>query len=217
MALWPVRGQMEAVAWRDGSSGRFTGDLCGLYEGHRDGNPAVQPGELRLAHGHLGLVVVHDASAVLPDRDAVHPLAGGRRLEDLDRAVRGDDGTLVPFPLSRHSSVRLRVEPEASGGIYAGARGEIVLDVPHHKDAGRLTVQTEDGDLHMTFLEWTDNGRLVADLTPDGQASTGVFAGASGNLHFALDIFMVGVGRGPYWGELVLGSAGSAWTHEQTG
>jgi len=77
-----VSGELQSIAWRDGSSGRFTGDIEGLYQGYR-GNPPEQEGVIQVAHGSIALVLRHETRVPFPDRPAENPFAGGRTIQDL--------------------------------------------------------------------------------------------------------------------------------------
>lgn len=201
-----VRGEIEAVAWKDGSSGRWTGDITGLYDGWRTGNPTLQQATFPLAHGTLSMALEQKLNDVLPERGPENPLADGVDLTSLDRAVPDPEGThlLMPFPGTRDVTIVLRVDPAESDGIYAGATGEMIVAAPNHREAGHLIVATPDGDLRMTFLEHWSAGRIDADLTVDGERSTGPWHGATGDLRFELQLYMIGLGKGVYEGAITL-------------
>ena len=248
-----VKGGLEAVGWQEGSSGRFTGDIAGLYTGWRDGNPPVQPGFLPLANGGLALELRHQWQVPMPPRPPEHPFAGGRTIDDLARERRplgGPPGAGGPppgvggppraggppqggpppgmggpppgmggpppgmggppgdrevaFRDKYKTKVTLRIDPARSTGIYAGATGELTLEAPAHREAGHLVVNTAQGDLTLSFLEWPEGGKLVAELTVDGSRSTGAYRNAQGTLRFELDRIALGVGKGTYSGVLQL-------------
>ena len=224
-----VKGGLEAVGWQEGSSGRFTGDIAGLYTGHRDGNPPAQAGFLEVANGRLALELRHEWQLPMPPRPAEHPFAGGRTVEDLARerqrlARPGGEGGPPPsggrpmeggppgggrevaFREKYKTKLTLRIDPARSTGIYAGATGEMTVEAPAHKEAGHMVVSTEQGDLTLTFIEWPEGAKIVAELKVDGARSTGSYRNSTGNLRFELDRIALGVGKGTYSGVLQLAS-----------
>jgi hypothetical protein len=70
--------------------------------------------------------------------------------------------------------------------------------------AGHLIVQTRHGNLQLNFLESIKDGLLCADLTVDGERSTGAYHNATGELTFALDRPRPFYGEGPYSGTIRL-------------
>jgi hypothetical protein len=206
-----VQGEMQAIAWSDGSSGRLTGDLAGFYEGYRTGTPRVQSGEITVAHGVIAYELVHDLDYPLPPRPAQNPFARAT-FEELLRtgplaAPAGEKP--APFRGSRATPITLRIDPAKSRGVFSGATGELSVTAPHHKQAGHMVVARDGGDLVLTFLEWSVDGRLLADLRVDGARSSGVYRDATGDLHFELDLYLggtSGMGIGAYSGALELSS-----------
>jgi hypothetical protein len=223
-----VRGEAEMIGLRSGSSGRFTGDIEGLYEAyregypigspgeasHRTGNPEVQHASVELANGTLAFTVRH-LSPLRRERGEnpwraggdpwQNPPPGAPSIMSEHGGPPGPDGPSGPMPLKYLRRVQVAVDPERSTGIYSGATGEMFVEGPNHREFGYLEVDTPKGLLHMTFSEHPEGGKLVADLEVTGAKSTGIYANARGQLKFALDIHRgIGLGKGPYWGTLQL-------------
>lgn len=202
-----VRGEMVAFGWRTGSSGRLTGDIEGLYEGYRWGGLEEQDRVVEVAHGSLALVLRHSHYPAGRERGE-NPFAGGKdplagmelKRPELPAGTARPSGRRV-----RETTVTLLVDGGKSASIYHGASGEMTLTVPNLKDAGYMVVSTGEGDLQLSFLEWREDMSLVADLWVDGQKSTGIYQGASGELHFKLDVYPQDlVAIGPYAGTIQL-------------
>jgi hypothetical protein len=205
-----VRGQVRALRWSDGASGVLSGSLAGLYEAFRwgDDDTGQSTFVLELASGDLAVeVTVLDAdNASLPPRPDQHPFAGGRNPVRARRAIR----TCMPRMEAETSTgaVTLTVLPEASSGIFAGARGEIELTVPNYRAGGSLVVHTESGNLWLDYVELCAAGAtLQTDLWVDGARSTGPWRGAGGKLRFRLELHQPNVAVGWYAGTFRLGPA----------
>jgi hypothetical protein len=234
-----VRGEVKTIACRQGSSGIFTGDIEGLYEGYRFGSttPDEQPFTLAAPHGELAMVLRQQIVTRLPPRSSIHPFADGQDpFDDYDagRPLRFLEappapGGEVPWPAPsptdgevsgpeeaeqifrrlHYMDVRLLVVPEKSTGVFSGATGKIRVHAPEYRMPGYVVVNTAHGDLKMDFLERGSLDVLRIDLTVDGAASTGMYAGASGELTAALTVRPPFFGRGPYEGRLNLVAARS--------
>jgi hypothetical protein len=208
-----VRGQMCALQWSDGASGVLTGSLEGLYEAFLcgDDDRGRSSFVLELASGDLAVEIeVREAdNAPLPPRPDEHPFADGRNPVLARRAV---PTSLPPMEASTPTgTVALTVLPDASSGIFAGARGEIELTVPNYRYGGSLVVHAESGNLWMDYLELrTTRATLQTDLWVDGERSTGPWRGAGGKLRFALELQQPNVAIGWYTGTLRLGPATDA-------
>jgi hypothetical protein len=202
-----VCGRVLALRWADGASGVLSGSLEGLYEAFRLGHDDRERSTfvLELAGGNLVVEVeVRDCGdAALPPRPDEHPFAGGR-----ERVVprRCGSGCSSRSPVGAPSgSVALTVQPEASSGLFAGARGGVELTVPNLWDAGALVVHTGSGSLWLDYLErHADGAGLETDLWVDGVRSSGRWHGADGKLRFALDLHRPNVARGWYEGTCTL-------------
>jgi hypothetical protein len=210
-----VSGQMEAVGLVDGSSGRFLGDIEGLYEGYRIGNPREQFGVLQAANGTIALILKHESPITRqrgenPFKDGKDPLAspspGGTHpppsVSAEGNPSGGPPGGRPPFKKMRQ--VKLLVDGEKSTGIYARATGEMTIDASVHKESGHLIVATKHGDLLLNFREWPEEGKLVAECSVDGEKSTRIYRNARGDLKFALSMFGGSVAKGPYSGTIYL-------------
>jgi hypothetical protein len=108
------------------------------------------------------------------------------------------------FKRFHHMDVKLRVDPERSTGIFDGATGEAEIEAPNYKFGGYLVVNTDDGDLRLDFLEEGKMGRLDADLSVDGENSTGIYQNARGELTFSLEVIPPLGAEGPYSGTIWL-------------
>lgn len=228
-----VSGAIKTLAFKEGSSGVFTGSLAGLYHGYRFGSTVadVRTFDLELPHGSLAVAVTQEIRSRLGPRPARHPFADGNDPfanlppEPGDDAAAGAPGGLPgaahagPPPKSTaaggpyaglvagrpfYMEVMLRVDPEKSTGIFAGASGEVELATPQYQMSGYLVIETEDGDLRLDFLEAGQRGVLKANLWVDGAQSTGIYRNARGDLRFALDTRPPNFGWGEYSGTLWL-------------
>jgi hypothetical protein len=234
MVEMPVRGEIKALACKEGSSGVFTGSIEGLYQGYRFAStvPEERQFTLDLEHGSIALTVRQEIRCCLEPRPAVHPFENGNDpFADLPIAAAPPEGVPPPVPEGKSPppgathpgapseahperglvrnrpffmEVRLRVDPEKSSGIFAGAIGEVEVQTPKYRMPGHLVINTRDGDLRLGFLEGGEKGFLRADLWVDGERSTGIYQGARGSLEFALTPIPPNFGRGPYWGTIWL-------------
>lgn len=211
-----VSGTIRTIACREGSSGVFAGDISGLYEGYRLGSttPDERTVQVDAPYGTLALVLRQQIVTPLPPRPAVHPFAGGADPFDAPRPShagpppaaqpRGTEGGRPIFKRVHYMETTVQVDPEGSTGIFAGARGTVELDAPAYRMPGYLVIATDDGDLRLDFLEKGSRDLLAADLTVNGERSTGRYAGASGALTFALTVTPPFFGEGTYEGVLHL-------------
>jgi hypothetical protein len=249
----PVSGEIKTLAWKEGSSGIFTGSLEGLYQGYRFGStvPDERHHVLEMPNGTIAVTVKQEIRSRLAPRPAEHPFAGGKDpFANLPSPTGGPppgvagmggpppgmpaggpspgmaptggpppgtaaggppEGTGAGAPHAGlahgrpfYMEVLLRVDPEKSTGIFAGATGEVELATPGYKMAGHLIVNTKDGDLRLDFLEAGERGVLKANLWVDGENSTGIYRNARGELQFALTATPPNFGRGPYSGTIWL-------------
>src|SRR4051794_15984259 len=115
----------------------------------------------------------------------------------------GGDGQEEVFRV-HYMETMLRVVPDKSTGIFEGATGEMEVMAPNYKMGGYLVVENEQGELRMNFLEAGTRETLNADLWIDGENSTGIYAGARGELEFALTVPPPFFGKGPYSGTMWL-------------
>lgn len=217
-----VRGELAGVSWRDGSSGRFTGDIEGLYEGYRWEGLEEQRGVIEVAHGTIAFVLKLNSTQEGSPR-AENPFAGGNdplagiELARDEAPLRGespgspDDAPTLDLAMRsprrqlRATEVLLNIDGESSSGIYKDASGEMAITAPNFKDAGYLQVTTPEGNLRLNFLQWREGLNLVADLWVDGENSTGIYKNARGDLHFYLIIYPEPpVAIGPYSGTIWL-------------
>ncbi|HEX3641252.1 MAG TPA: hypothetical protein VHV10_08175 [Ktedonobacteraceae bacterium] len=220
-----VYGEIKALGYREGSSGIFTGSIEGLYEGYRIGSakPDEREYTLELPNGNLSLTVRQQIPShlPLPARPAIHPFQNGNDpFKDLlvsgyPKEEREADNQVhtgsSPKPLVMNSmQVTVITNAEMCSGIFAGACGEMRLEVPEYKVGGYLIINTHQGDLYFHFLEKGNRKVLKADLWVDGEKSTGLYYQANGTLHFALELMPPNFARGPYTGTLNLAQEASA-------
>jgi hypothetical protein len=111
-----------------------------------------------------------------------------------------------PFEQFHRMVVKVHALPDSTG-IFAGATGETEIEVPKYKYPGFLIVETEQGNLQLDFLEGREGEYLNATLWVDGENSTGIYAGASGELTFSLETRPPLFGEGPYDGTISLQQA----------
>jgi len=239
MRFMAVKGEVKTIACRQGSSGIFTGDIEGLYEGYRFGSTV--PDEVRVTvptpYGSLGLLLRQQIVTRLPPRSSVHPFAGGADpFEDYDAGrplrfleaprpaaeVPAADAAPPPEPEPEgfesadeifrrlhYMDVRLHVDAARSSGVFAGATGELRIHAPEYRMPGYVVVNAVDGDLRMDFIERGALDVLRIELTVNGEASTGIYAGATGEVRAELTVRPPFFGRGPYEGTLILQEAAS--------
>jgi len=225
-----VNGEIRTLAWREGSSGIFTGSIEGLYQGYRFGS--TTPDERRVTmdapNGSIALVLRQEISTFLPPRPQEHPFANGndplaspppsggpppgmaRGGDRPDAHGQGQAPGTAPSQRPFFMKVTLRIDPERSTGIFAGATGEAELSTPHYRMGGYLVVNTKRGDLRLSFLEHEqpEQGNLVADLQVDGSESTGIYHNARGDLSFSIAVAAAphrpNYGKGSYKGTMWL-------------
>jgi hypothetical protein len=206
-----VSGEIKALAWREGSSGIFTGSIEGLYLGHRLGSEAPDERHyvLEAPNGNLALTLRQEFHTPLPPRPAEHPFADGKDpFADLPagqgRPPAAGESAPPSAPKIAEMEILLSVDPEKSTGIFAGATGQTRVAVPNYRRGGQVVITTGDGILCLHFLETAEKNRLLADLWVDSGGSTGRYHQARGELHFVLTRTPPNFGRGPYWGTLWL-------------
>ena len=219
MHEWPVEGEIRTLAWREGSSGVFSGSIEGRYEGYRfaSSEPHETSTVVALENGSLALTVRQEIRTILPSRPPVHPFVERDpfdhpprfgRLKALARLLRhawmSRSPRFNPFEKAHYIRVTVAADPSRSTGIFEGATGEMELRTPRYRMAGTVVVKAKEGDLHLGFLERGDRRALAADMWVDGERSTGLFRGAAGQLEFVLEVAPPNRGRGPYHGTIWL-------------
>lgn len=213
-----VSGQIESVGLRDGSSGRFLGDIEGLYEGYRVGNPEEQEGVLSLANGTLAVVVRHvsplgrlrgenpfrSGRDVFANPPPGGPTAGAPSGQGPHGEAPAGGPTGGAPPIRKKRFVTLSIDGSKCTGIFAGASGEVELITPRHRESGYVVVDTVNGELRMNFVEWREEPHLIAEFTVDGDKSTGTYHQARGELKAKFVSFPGAMGKATYSGTLVL-------------
>lgn len=235
-----VSGEIKTIAFRQGSSGIFTGSIEGLYQGYRFGSTTPDEREyvIEAPNGSIALLLRQQIVTRLPNRPARHPFAdgadpfedyeagrplsffsegpgamsageppsgseGGKLARAAAEAPGMEDGEEI-FKKLHYMEVKLHAIPEKSTGIFKGAVGEMEIETPDYRMGGHVMINTRHGDLRLNFLEKGSLSVLKADLWVDGEQSTGVYAGAEGELTFALTVMPPFFGRGPYSGTMRL-------------
>ena len=74
-----VNGEIKTIAFREGSSGVFTGSIEGLYQGYRFGSTTPDEREYTLEgpNGTIALLLRQQIVTPLPPRPSDHPFANG--------------------------------------------------------------------------------------------------------------------------------------------
>lgn len=210
-----------------GISGLYQGHRFGSAE------PDEREYVVDVPHGSIALVLRQQIVTPLPPRPAEHPFrdgrdpfaekpsgppaghghagpppaAGGPPQGGPDGRPAESPGTENGKPIFKkvhYMESTLRIDPDRSTGIFRGANGEFEIEAPNYRMPGYLVVDTEDGELCLTFLEKGSRETLSADLWVDGERSTGIYKGASGRLRFDLKVTPPFFGEGPYSGTLIL-------------
>jgi hypothetical protein len=213
-----LTGEVRAFGWRDGSSGRFTGDIDGLYQGYRFGaDPDERPHVLALPHGELAVTVRQRTNMRLPERPAQNPFAGhddpiAQLRWHLAHASPGSGGPPPPAgpPETPKRTVEVAVDPARSSGIFAGATGLVEVDAPNYEVAGTMRIETATGDLWLDFLEVGAGAELTGRAVVDSDRSTGAWHGASGALNVRFDLDFPNIAEGTYDGSIDVAAAGVA-------
>jgi len=203
-----VCGQVRALRWADGVSGVLSGTLEGLYEGFRLGDDEGDRSafELELANGSLAveLDVLQVGGVGLPARPGEHPFSGPEDPIGVLMAAgeSADTEGRAPWAPQGQAGIiaALTVLPEASSGIFAGARGVVEVVVPNYREGGSMVVYTDAGRLWMDYLQRGDGSGLQLDLWVDNLRSTGLWRGADGKLRMALELHPPNVALGTYEG-----------------
>ena len=215
-----VEGMIRTIACREGSSGVFEGGIEGMYQGYRfaSTDPYDKQVDVELPNGVLSLLVRQTIVTPLPLRPKVHPFADGNDpFADRDAyiakrfaEIQAEGGMPTfeeehpgfnPFKKVHYVATRITADPDRSTGIFAGATAAVEVEAPNYRMGGFVLIDTDDGQLRLDFLEWgSEVAVLSADLTVNGEESTGKWAGASGELQFRLDIIPPFFGIGPYSG-----------------
>ena len=205
-----VRGEMKCLGWKEGSSGVFDGTIKGLYQGYRFASAAPDEQEffLPLQYGGLAFVLhqefMQEPTMALPPRPAVNPFADGQD-PTADAGPPPELPPGAPPPRGPATDVVVRVDPDKSTGIFAGATGEMSISAPNYQTAGYLIVETGQGTLRMDFLEHGSvGGVLLGELWVNGALSTGMWHGATGALRSRLQLGYPNTARGEYEGTISL-------------
>lgn len=224
----PVQGEIKTLAFKEGSSGIFTGPIAGFYQGYRFASttPDVRQFVLDLPNGTIALTVKQEIRSLLTERPTEHPFADGKDPFDNmptmsphgppDGAPGGPPPGIAPGggPPSGvrglvggrpfYMEVMASVDAARCTGIFANATGQMEITAPDYDMAGHLIINTTQGDLRLDFLESGGRGILNANLWVNGEHSTGIYRNARGELTFSLKTVPPNFGRGPYSGTIWL-------------
>lgn len=223
----PVQGEIKTLAYKEGSSGIFTGPLAGMYQGYRFASmtPDVRDFVLDLPNGTIAPTVKQEIRSLLTPRPAEHPFAAGVDPFDSMPTVPpggppspggpppgaaggppgGPRGLVGGRPF--YMEVMATVDSEKCTGIFANSTGQMEITAPDYEMAGHLIITTQHGDLRLDFLESGGRGILNANLWVNGEHSTGIYRNARGDLTFSLKTVPPNFGRGPYSGTIWLEQA----------
>lgn len=206
-----VQGEIKSLGWREGASGKLTGDINGLFQGyrlHQQGASLSNTHTIESDNGTLTLTLSHEVRIrhLLPTRPPEHPFKDGQdpfegielvapRLPDLPPGVEnsGAKGNMTAV-------VRLKVDPTTSTGIFAGAQGEMNVTLAEPTVNGFMEIETDDGSIKLNFRERMEGTQVINTLWIDGTKSTGLYQGAQGELEFRVSIYAPNFAVGRYSG-----------------
>ncbi len=208
-----VQGEIQALGWREGASGKLTGDLEGLFQGYRLNQGSASTTNdytLEIENSTLALTMCQEVHIrhPLPSRPQEHPFKNGNdpfqgvellapRLPELLA------GTEVQQSRRNMSTVvKLVIDPFRSTGKFAGAQGEMNVALADPKVNGCMTIETDDGTIELTYREHMENAQVFNSLWVEGEKSTGIYKDAKGELHFQVSIYPPNFSKGTYTGEL---------------
>src|SRR6185437_1741338 len=74
-----VKGEIKTLAYKEGSSGVFTGTFEGMYQGYRFGSttPHETQAVIEVPNGTIAVTVHQEIRSLLSPRPEEHPFAGG--------------------------------------------------------------------------------------------------------------------------------------------
>jgi hypothetical protein len=208
-----VQGEIHALGWREGASGKLTGDLEGLFQGYRLSQGSARTTNdyvLEVENSTLALTMCQEVHVrhPLPARPAEHPFKNGNdpfqgvelvapRLPELPAGSEA-----APQRRNMSTVVKLVIDPSRSTGKFAGAQGEMDVALADPKVSGHMTIETDDGTIELSYREHMENAQVFNFLQVEGEKSTGIYKNASGELHFQVSIYPPNFSKGTYTGEL---------------
>ena len=208
-----VEGEIQALGWREGASGKLTGDIEGLFQGYRlyqGGTNISNNYAIEVDNSTLSLTLSQEVHVrhPLPTRPPVHPFSNGNdpfkgveliapRLPDLP------SGSEASKPRRNMSTiVKLMIDPLTSTGKFAGAHGEMNVVLADPDVNGHMTIETADGTIELRFREHMENTQVINTLWIEGEKSTGMYLNAHGELQFQVSIYSPNFSKGTYSGVL---------------
>lgn len=207
MGQLELSGEVEAMGWQEGATGRLTGTLTGLFQGYR--HPGLPAGErqyvVETEAGALAFTVRYPRRLghQLPPQPVEHPFSYGRNPLAYRSQAAHEESTIRPTRPKR-MAVTLTLDPARGSGLFAGANGALDVMVPIPPAEGKVRIATSEGTLETTFTETMEDGVLTSYHTVDGAASSGRYHHAQGALTFRLTIVPPNFTVGPYSGLLTL-------------
>ena len=206
-----VQGEIKALGWRDGGSGRLIGDITGLFQGYRLNRLTASQCStyaIEAENGTLSLTLSQETRIrhLLPSRPQEHPFKNGKdpfqgvelvesRLPDLPQ----DASTVHPRG-NMATVVKLAVNPDVSTGMFAGALGEMTVELTEPAINGYMEIETNDGVIKLDFYERMENAQVINTLWINGSKSSGIYQNAHGELVFQVSIYPPNFARGTYSG-----------------
>lgn len=208
-----VQGEIQALGWREGASGKLTGDIEGLFQGYRlnqGGTSTSNNYSIEVNNSTLSLTLSQEVHVrhPLPTRPPVHPFSNGNdpfkgveliapRLPDLP------PGSEASKPRRNMSTlVKLMIDPLTSTGTFAGAQGEMSVVLADPQVNGHMTIETEYGTIELSFREHMEHTKVFNTLWIEGERSTGMYQNAHGELQFQVSIYPPNFSKGTYSGVL---------------
>jgi hypothetical protein len=209
-----VQGEIQALGWREGASGKLMGDLEGFFQGYRLQGSASTANDylLEIENSMLALTLSQEVHIrhPLPSRPQEHPFKNGN---DPFAGVELVAPRLPELPAGSQAAqsrrnmstvVKLVIDPSRSTGTFAGAQGEMNVELADPKVNGRMTIETNDGIIELAYREHMENAQVFNTLRVEGEKSTGIYKNAKGELHFHVSIYPPNFSKGTYTGELWL-------------
>ena len=208
-----VQGEIQALGWREGASGKLTGDIEGLFQGYRlnqAGTSISNNYMLAVDSSTLALTLSQEVHVrhPLPSRPQEHPFSNGK---DPFKGVKLIAPRLPDLPPSTETSkprrnmstlVKLVIDPLSSTGKFAGAQGEMNVVLAEPNVNGHMTIETDHGTIELSFREHMENTQVFNTLWVEGEKSTGIYRNAHGELQFQVSIYPPNFSRGTYSGVL---------------
>lgn len=184
----PVLGEIKTLAYKEGSSGVFTGPLAGMYQGYRFASttPDVREFVLDLPNGTIALTIKQEIRSLLTPRPAEHPFAGGEDpFDNMPDVPPGGPPHGAPGGVAGGPPPGVAGGPPgAAGGPPGGPRGlvggrpfymEVMATVDSAKctgifanSTGQVEITAPDYDMAGHLVINTEHGDLRLDFLESG-------------------------------------------------